>query len=156
MKRMIRFKLEDTTYVVEVERHGDRLIVRRGAESYTVDLLPEPEPVASGVSADAPAAGATAAPSAQSIGEPGRTAEPAKAAGAALPAAGALHAPMTGVIKEIRVKVGSDVKKGDVVLVMEAMKMDVEVSCPVTGVVAEIPVKAGDTVESQQVLIIIQ
>jgi biotin carboxyl carrier protein len=63
---------------------------------------------------------------------------------------------MTGVIKEIRVRVGSDVKKGDVVLVMEAMKMDVEVSCPATGVVAEIPVKPGDTVESQQVLIVIQ
>jgi pyruvate carboxylase subunit B len=52
--------------------------------------------------------------------------------------------------------VGSDVKKGDVVLVMEAMKMDVEVSSPATGVVAEILVKAGDTVESHQVLIVIQ
>jgi biotin carboxyl carrier protein len=63
---------------------------------------------------------------------------------------------MTGLVKEIKVAVGSDVKKGQVVLVMEAMKMDVEVSCPATGVVAEIPVKAGDSVESQQPLMIIQ
>jgi glutaconyl-CoA decarboxylase len=148
---MIRFKLDDTTYVVEVERHGDQLIVRRGPESYTVSILPEPEPVAGTVSPDAQAAASAKSPVA-----PGRAAVPPKAAGAAAPAAGALHAPMTGVIKEIRVRVGSDVKKGDVVLVMEAMKMDVEVSCPATGVVAEIPVKPGDTVESQQVLIVIQ
>jgi biotin carboxyl carrier protein len=155
MKRLIRFQLEGETYVVEVERHGDRLIVRRGAESYTVVLLPEPEPVAISVSSTQ-AAGAMAASAAQSPVEPGRAAATAKGGEAVPPAAGTLHAPMTGVIKEIRVKVGSDVKKGDVVLVMEAMKMDVEVSCPATGVVAEIPVKAGDTVESQQVLIVIQ
>jgi glutaconyl-CoA decarboxylase len=151
MKRLIRFKLEDATYVVEVERHGEQLIVRRGAESYTVDLLPEPEvppaPVSSGERAPIGAAQAPA--------EAARAAAPAKASAAA-PAAGALHAPMTGVIKEILVRVGSDVKKGDVVLVMEAMKMDVEVSCPATGVVAEIPVKPGDSVESQQVLLVIQ
>ena len=71
-------------------------------------------------------------------------------------AAGVLNAPMTGLIKEIKVTVGCDVSKGDVVLVMEAMKMDVEVSAPATGVVAEIAVRAGDTVESQTPLLIIQ
>jgi biotin carboxyl carrier protein len=71
-------------------------------------------------------------------------------------AAGVLYSPMTGLVKEIKVAVGADVKKGDVVLIMEAMKMDVEVSAPASGVVAEIAVRAGDTVESQAPLLIIQ
>jgi biotin carboxyl carrier protein len=152
MKRILRFQLEDETYIVEVERHGEQLLVRRGAESYTVTLLPEPDPAAP---AGVPASGALPAAAAKSL-EQARGTAPSKTAGAAPPAAGTLYAPMTGLIKEIRVTVGSDVKKGEVVLVMEAMKMDVEVSCPTTGVVAEIPVKAGDTVESQQVLMVIQ
>jgi biotin carboxyl carrier protein len=154
MKRILRFQLDEETYIVEVERHGEQLLVRRGAESYTVTLLPEPDPAVA-VPAGEQAAGALPAGAAKSL-DPARGSAPSKAAGAPPPAAGTLYAPMTGVIKEIRVTVGSDVKKGGVVLVMEAMKMDVEVSCPASGVVAEIPVKAGDTVESQQVLMVIQ
>ena len=147
MKKRIRFQFEGQTYEVEVERRGDQLTVQREGERYVVDLLPEQEP-------SAPIEEAT----------PVRSVEPAasapKAVKAAPPAAGSaaggvLHAPMTGLIKEIKVTVGSDVSKGDVVLVMEAMKMDVEVSSPATGVVAEIAVKPGDTVESQAPLLII-
>jgi biotin carboxyl carrier protein len=67
-----------------------------------------------------------------------------------------LSAPMTGLVKEVKVTVGSTVVKGEVVLVMEAMKMDVEVSAPASGVVAEVRVRAGDTVESQAPLLLIR
>jgi biotin carboxyl carrier protein len=157
MKRTIRFRFEGRDYTVEVERSGDLLSVSRGEEHYTVQLLPEQDAgetagaaeAAAAAGAPLPAAPAAPAPSpGPSRGKPGpRT---------SAPSACTLLAPMTGLVKEIRVKVGSDVKKGQVVLVMEAMKMDVEVSCPATGVVAEIPVKAGDSVETQQPLMIIQ
>jgi biotin carboxyl carrier protein len=146
VKKTIRFQLDGDTFQVEVERNGDQLTVSREGERYTVELLDTPAAVTSGAPAadsGAPAAGsppATTAPAAQlhSAGQPGE-----------------LRAPMTGLIKEVKVAVGSDVNKGDVVLIMEAMKMDVEVSAPATGVVAEIAVRAGDTVESQAPLLMI-
>jgi glutaconyl-CoA decarboxylase len=150
MKRTIRFRFEDQDYTVEVERSGDRLSVSRGEERYTVQLLPDEAQASAGAPAPAAPADSSAAP------EPSRGKPALKAAGAAPRAAGTLYAPMTGLVKEIKVTVGCDVKKGQVVLVMEAMKMDVEVSSPATGVVAEVPVKAGDTVESQQPLMIIR
>jgi biotin carboxyl carrier protein len=62
---------------------------------------------------------------------------------------------MTGVIKEIKVDPGDSVEGGQVVLIMEAMKMDIDVPCPAAGVVAEVSVKVGDTVNAQQQLMII-
>ncbi len=159
MKRTIRFRFEGQDYEVEVERSGDLLSVSRGEERYTVQLLPEQDSaeVSGGAAAagePVPASPAMPAPSAAPAPPPPSRGKPGSRTAA--PSACTLLAPMTGLIKEIRVKAGSDVKKGQVVLVMEAMKMDVEVSCPATGVVAEIPVKAGDSVESQQTLMIIQ
>jgi biotin carboxyl carrier protein len=143
VKRTIRFELDGVTYQVEVERDGDRLTVSRESEQYLVTLLGSASAAASGQ----PAAGGPALSPAAS--RPSMKSAPPQAAGV-------LNAPMTGLVKEIKVRVGSDVAKGDVVLVMEAMKMDVEVSAPATGVVAEIAVRAGDTVESQAPLLIIQ
>ncbi len=159
MKRTIRFQFEGQVYELEVERSGDLLSVSRGEERYTVQLLPEQEAAenagaAAAAGAPAPASPAVSPSSAAPALPPPSRGRPGPRAAA--PSACTLLAPMTGLVKEIKVKVGSDVKKGQVVLVMEAMKMDVEVSCPASGVVAEIPVKAGDTVESQQPLMIIQ
>ncbi len=63
---------------------------------------------------------------------------------------------MTGLVKEVKVAAGSRVAKGEVVLVMEAMKMDVEVSAPASGVVSEVSVSAGQTVEAQAPLLLIR
>jgi biotin carboxyl carrier protein len=62
---------------------------------------------------------------------------------------------MTGVIKEIKVGPGHSVEQGQVVLIMEAMKMDIDVPSPASGVVAEVLVKAGDTISAQQKLMVI-
>ena len=166
MKRTIRFQLDGRTYQVEVERDGDQLTVSREGEHYLVNLLsgsgsaPAAQPAARGVEPAARGAQAAPAVSAPAAGQPaarGSKSEPRPSMkGAPAQAAGVLNAPMSGLVKEIKVTVGCDVTKGDVVLVMEAMKMDVEVSAPATGVVAEIAVRAGDTVESQAPLLIIQ
>ena len=62
---------------------------------------------------------------------------------------------MTGVIKEIKVSPGFNVEQGQVVLIMEAMKMDIDVPSPASGVVSEVLVKVGDTVSAQQKLMVI-
>ncbi len=61
-------------------------------------------------------------------------------------------APMPGKILNIKSSVGASVKKGDVILVLEAMKMENEVVAPEDGTVASINVAAGDSVEAGDTL----
>ncbi|MDN3668376.1 acetyl-CoA carboxylase biotin carboxyl carrier protein subunit [Echinicola jeungdonensis] len=62
-------------------------------------------------------------------------------------------APMPGLIFEIRVKEGDKVKKGDPLLILEAMKMENIIKSPGDGEVKKIMVKNGDSVEKNKVLI---
>lgn len=72
------------------------------------------------------------------------------------PAAGnAIVAPMPGKIISIKVKKGQQIKAGDVVLILEAMKMEQEIKSSLEGTVADIPVAEGDTVKKEQALIIV-
>ena len=64
-----------------------------------------------------------------------------------------IPAPIPGLIATIAVSVGHKVRKGDKLLMMEAMKMQTTVSAPVDGVVDEIFVALSDTVESKDLLI---
>ena len=82
-----------------------------------------------------------------------------KAAPAAAPAAPAgaqgsvkVNAPMQGKIVSVKASVGQAVKKGDVILILEAMKMENEVVAPQDGTVASINVSDGDKVESGAVV----
>lgn len=80
---------------------------------------------------------------------------PAPAAAPAAPAAAGsvpVNAPMPGTILDIKVKAGAAVKAGDVVMILEAMKMENEISAPQDGTIASIDVRKGDTVNSGDVL----
>jgi len=66
---------------------------------------------------------------------------------------GVVTAPLPGEILSINVKEGDSVKKGDQLLVIEAMKMENEVFAPAGGTIKEIFVKPGDYVETGQKLI---
>ena len=61
-------------------------------------------------------------------------------------------APMPGTILDIKVKPGQSVKKGDVICVLEAMKMENDIPAPCDGVVASINVQKGATVAANDVL----
>ena len=79
------------------------------------------------------------------------------AAPKAAPAAGAagavkVNAPMPGKVLSVKAAVGQAVKKGDVLLVLEAMKMENEIVAPQDGTVASIQVSAGQSVEAGDVL----
>jgi biotin carboxyl carrier protein len=69
---------------------------------------------------------------------------------------GAINAPMPGTITDVRVKVGQSVKTGDVLLILEAMKMENEIMAPNDGVVANIHVSKGASVSSSDALITLE
>jgi biotin carboxyl carrier protein len=64
-----------------------------------------------------------------------------------------IKAPMPGLILEIKVKPGDEVKKGEVLLILEAMKMENSIKSPGDGVVKELKVSLQQSVEKNQVLI---
>ncbi len=68
---------------------------------------------------------------------------------------GAVTAPMPGKILDIKIKKGDRVKAGDVLIILEAMKMENEVVAPRDGVVEDIKVNVGDTVDRGAVLVVI-
>ena len=67
--------------------------------------------------------------------------------------AGGLIAPMPGQIRSVAVSVGDVVKKGQTLLTMEAMKMEIRIQALKDGVVKSVSVKQGQTVEREQILV---
>ena len=78
-----------------------------------------------------------------------------KAAPAPAGAAGAnkVTAPMPGTILDVKVSVGQAVKKGDVICVLEAMKMENDIPAPCDGTVASVNVQKGASVSANDVLV---
>jgi acetyl-CoA carboxylase biotin carboxyl carrier protein len=65
-------------------------------------------------------------------------------------------APMVGKILRVEKKVGDQVEEDEVVVVMEAMKMEIPVVAPANGVLKELKVTPGQAVEAEQVLAVIE
>ncbi len=68
-------------------------------------------------------------------------------------ASNSLTSPINGVVLEIPVKAGQTVAEGEVVIVLEAMKMKTNISSPKAGEIASVNVSLGDRVESGQALV---
>ena len=98
----------------------------------------EVEEVAAGAAAAAPVAAPAPAPK-------------------AAPVAGGtkINAPMPGVILDVKVAQGASVKKGDILLVLEAMKMENEIVSPADGTVAQVLATKGASVNSGDVLVVL-
>lgn len=97
-----------------------------------------------------PAAPAPAAPApAPAPAAPAPAPAPVAPAPAAAPAAGSItvSAPMPGKILGVKTSVGAAVKKGQVILILEAMKMENEIVAPEDGTVASVNVSVGEMVE---------
>ena len=75
-----------------------------------------------------------------------------KAASAVGGGANKVTAPMPGTILDVKVSVGQSVKKGDVICVLEAMKMENDIPAPCDGVVASVNVQKGVSVAANDVL----
>jgi biotin carboxyl carrier protein len=123
--------INDKNYEVEVER-GKATVIK----TTQVAAAPLPDPVPAPV---APAA-APAAPAAQD------------AAVSGVP----VKAPMPGTILKINVQQGDAVKKGDVLFIFEAMKMESEITASKDGVVSQIMVAKGTSVSTGDILLAMQ
>ncbi len=98
------------------------------------------------------------APKAAAAPAPAPAAAPAAAPAPAVAPAGSgspVKAPLPGTITEVKVQVGQQVNVGDVVLVLEAMKMQNNIEAEYAGTVTAVTVKAGDTVMEGSVLLTI-
>ena len=119
--------------------------------TYTVDV----EEV--GANATAPVAAPVAAPAAPVVTPAAPVATPVapKSAPKASGKAGSVSvkAPMPGNIMKVNCKAGASVKKGDVLIVLEAMKMENDICAPQDGVVASVEVAQGATVETDALLV---
>lgn len=107
-----------------------------------------PAPVAAPVPVAAPAAAPAPAPAAAPVEE---AVSPAVTAGGTKGRL-SVESPMPGKILSVKASVGQAVKRGDVILILEAMKMENEIVAPEDGVIASIDVSSGDSVESGTLL----
>ena len=115
--------------------------------------FPQPQPVQVPVAPVAPVAPVQAAP--QPAPQQEAAPQPAPTAPVQAPQDGYKYtAPMPGMIKKLSLSSGSQVKKGDVVLVLEAMKMDNDLTAPCDGVITYC-VSEGANVDSGAVLAVI-
>ena len=126
-----RVNVNGTVYEVELEEISGGLPVAPAA------------PAASAVSAPVAAPVAPVAPAA-----PVAAPAPAAAAGSGE----AIKAPMPGNILAVNVAVGDSVKKGQVLMILEAMKMENEIMSPCDGKVTSVNVSKGSTVETGTLL----
>jgi len=126
--------LNGRTYEVEVEA-GKAMCVAE-YEAYAPAAAPAAAPVAAAPVAAAPAA----APA---------------AAGVTVTGGESVKAPMPGNILKVNVKVGQSVKEGDLLCVLEAMKMENEIYAPCAGTVSAVPVSKGSTVNTGDLLVAI-
>ncbi|NWG07178.1 MAG: biotin/lipoyl-binding protein [Chloroflexi bacterium] len=76
-----------------------------------------------------------------------------KRGGGHLHTAGELTAPMPGQIRAVNVSEGETVTKGQTLIILEAMKMEIRIQAPMDGTVSKLLVKQGQTVEREQKLI---
>ena len=145
-------------YEVEVEKlEAYKSLDRNGVAAPAAPVLPASAPVqrpaAPAPVAAAPAPAPAPAPAAAPAPAPAAPA-PAPAPAAAAPAgATTVEAPMPGKILNIKVSEGQAVKFGEVVVIMEAMKMETEIVAPADGTVSKILVKAGDSVDTGAALV---
>lgn len=131
-------KVDGKTFEVEVEKVGG------GPRSLSMADFGAPQvptaPVAFPVAPAAPAPAAPAAPAPE-----------AKAAPEASTGGDAVTSPMPGTILKVNVNDGASVNAGDVIIILEAMKMENEIVATTSGTVS-LKVKQGETVDTDQLL----
>mgnify|MGYP000227789540 CR=1 FL=1 len=133
-----KYKINGNTYKVTIGDIDENIAhVEVNGTPYKVEMEKAPKVVVKPVvrpTTPAPAPTPVVKPAAPSTGKSG------------------VKSPLPGVILDIKVNVGDTVKRGQTIIILEAMKMENEVVAPEDGTVASIDVAAGDSVEAGVVL----
>ncbi len=138
-----KYKINGNEYKVVIGEQKENLVeVEVNGTAYQVEMEEKPKeeikPVVKPVAAPAAEAPAAAAPARPAAGKSG------------------VKSPLPGVIIDIKVKVGDAVKKGQTVLLLEAMKMENNINADKDGTVTAINVNPGDSVLEGTDLVIIE
>ncbi|MCX7753648.1 MAG: acetyl-CoA carboxylase biotin carboxyl carrier protein subunit [Anaerolineales bacterium] len=163
--------LDGQTYTVEILRAGEgRLDLRFSASSAVESASPSAPPFSSAVdsASNLRFSASQSVPSSAVLSVDGAkrwvtlngqtfvftlSAGVSRRGGAAHAAAGELRAPMPGQIRAVPVAEGETVSKGQTLVVIEAMKMELKVAAPFEGVVKMLKVRPGQTVEKDELLV---
>lgn len=129
--------INDKNYEVEVEKGQATILKTTQAAPAAVQVVAAPAPAPAAAPAPSAAPAPAAATPANITGEP-------------------VKAPMPGTILSIKVTPGTSVKKGETLAILEAMKMENEISAPRDGVVTEIFASKGASVNTGDVLMAIK
>ena len=144
-----KYKINGNLYNVVIGDIEENIAhVEVNGTHYTVEMEKKPK------SAPAPK------PVVRPVAKPAAIAAPAAAAPAAKPAAGGaksgVKSPLPGVILDIKVNVGDEVKKGQTIIILEAMKMENSINADKDGKIAAINVSKGESVLEGTDLVIIE
>ena len=142
-----KYKINGNLYNVVIGDIEENIAhVEVNGTHYTVEMEKKPKA--------APAPKPVVRPAAK----PAAAAAPAAAAPAAKPAAGksGVKSPLPGVILDIKVNVGDEVKKGQTIIILEAMKMENSINADKDGKIAAINVSKGESVLEGTDLVIIE
>ncbi len=145
MKREISITYKGTNYSLSLDRQGSSVIVTHGGKEYHVaipsELASPPTPIQKASQSSSHSVGASS-PSTTSLTNAGSPSSDSTT----------VAAPMAGTIKEIVAKPNTAVSIGDVIIIMEAMKMEVTISSKNDGNIKKILVAIGDNVSQGQPL----
>ncbi len=129
----LRITLDDKTFEVEVEV----------AEADHASLPPAYPVGSARLTGSATASAPQGAPSNPGAGNPQAVADEGKAC----------RSPVSGVVVKVVAAAGASINAGDSILILEAMKMETNITAPVSGVIADIRVAQGDRVQTGDVLV---
>ena len=147
-----QYKVQGVDYDVEIEEvEGNVAKVVVNGIRFDVELKQPINPTSTLKKVRVEAPKPVARPAIPTAAPAAAPAAPAAPAGSGSP----VKAPLPGTVTELKVNVGDTVKQGDVVLVLEAMKMQNNIESEYNGTVTSIAVKQGETVMEGSVLLTI-
>ena len=146
--KIFNYKINGSPYRVVVQNSDQESVeLEVNGTPYVVELEPKKKKTISSIQRQVPTASAG---SSEVAAKPTVTRSTPVAAGSSV-----INAPLPGVVLDIKVKVGDTVKKGDTIIVLEAMKMENNIQSTTDGTISKVSVEKGASVLEGMELIVI-
>lgn len=143
--KVFKYKINGSPYRVVVQKSDDESVeLEVNGTPYMVELEPKKKKTISSIQRQVPST------EQREVAPKPSVTRTAVAAGSVV-----INAPLPGVVLDLKVKVGDVVKKGDTVIVLEAMKMENNIAAPSDGTISKISVEKGASVLEGTELIVI-